>query len=366
MRKNRVIGAALSAAMVASLATSAFAAWAPSKTQQEIISASGTANIGGTQSTITTVVGGGTVPEGYPVTSTGNLVLSQVSDPVILVTPLSQTQLGNQGVGLGLAWGDKAGLETESGLTYAANAKTNLVYQTVVNAQDTMEFVSKFPGDVQGAMEALIAQKIEAKRTALEQQKAEAEANGDAEALAAIEKQLAALEDPDYASLNNYSPLAVFDVSASAALLEQMQEGDTVDVTFELNGVNQDSDLIALHFRGDIEDCDSVLETVNSDFDNAVVDFDVEVLDVVVEDGKATITLSSFSPVMLMTRVETETTPAPTQEPEASAQPSQAVTEPGESSSNMMMWIIGAVVVVLAIVVVVAVSKSKKKTPVKK
>ena len=312
MHKNRWIGAALGAAMMASLATSAFAAWAPSKTQQEIISASGVANIGGNQTTITTIVGGGKVPEGYPVTSSGNLILSQVSDPVVLITPLSLTQLGNQGVGEGLAYKDKAGLETESGLTYAANAKTNLVYQTGVNAQDTTEFLSKFPGDVKGAMEALIAQKIEAKRTELERQKAEAEADGDEEAVAAIEKQLAVLENPDYASVNNYSPLAVFDVSASAALLEQIQ---------------------------------------------------VEVLDVATEDGKATITLSSFSPVMLMTRVETEEGAQPSQEPQATQQPEEK-PQP-EESSNILPWVIGGIVVVVAVVLFV-VAKSKKKTPVEK
>ena len=347
MRKNRMMGAALGIVMAASVASSAFAAWAPSKTQQEIISASGSANIGGNKTTITTIVGGGKVPEGYPITSSGNLILSQVSDPVVLITPLSLTQLGNQGVGEGLAYKDKAGLETESGLTYAANAKTNLVYQTVVNAQDTTEFLSKFPGDVKGAMEALIAQKIEAKRAELEQQKAEAEANGDEEAVAAIEKQLAVLENPDYASVNNYSPLA----------------GDTVDVTVELNGVNQNSDLVALHFMGDIEDCDATLEMVNTDFDNAVVDFDVEVLDVAADDGKATITLSSFSPVMLMTRVETEEGAQPSQEPQATQQPEEK-PQP-EESSNILPWVIGGIVVVVAVVLFV-VAKSKKKTPVEK
>ena len=363
MHKNRWIGAALGAAMMASLATSAFAAWAPSKTQQEIISASGTANIGGNRTPITTIVGGGKVPEGYPITSSGNLILSQVSDPVVLITPLSLTQLGNQGVGEGLAYKDKAGLETESGLTYAANAKTNLVYQTVVNAQDTTEFLSKFPGDVKGAMEALIAQKIEAKRTELERQKAEVEADGDEEAVAAIEKQLAVLENPDYASVNNYSPLAVFDVSASAALLEQMQEGDTVDVTFEVNGVNENSDLIALHFMGNIEDCDAAMDMVNNDFVNATLDFQVEVLDVATEDGKATITLSSFSPVMLMTRVETEEGAQPSQEPQATQQPEEK-PQP-EESSNILPWVIGGIVVVVAVVLFV-VAKNKKKTPVEK
>lgn len=363
MHKNRWIGAALGAAMMASLATSAFAAWAPSKTQQEIISASGTANIGGNRTPITTIVGGGKVPDGYPITSSGNLILSQVSDPVVLITPLSLTQLGNQGVGEGLAYKDKAGLETESGLTYAANAKTNLVYQTVVNAQDTTEFLSKFPGDVKGAMEALIAQKIEAKRTELERQKAEVEADGDEEAVAAIEKQLAVLENPDYASVNNYSPLAVFDVSASAALLEQMQEGDTVDVTFEVNGVNENSDLIALHFMGNIEDCDAAMDMVNNDFVNATLDFQVEVLDVATEDGKATITLSSFSPVMLMTRVETEEGAQPSQEPQATQQPEEK-PQP-EESSNILPWVIGGIVVVVAVVLFV-VAKNKKKTPVEK
>lgn len=363
MHKNRWIGAALGAAMMASLATSALAAWAPSKTQQEIISASGIANIGGSRAPITTIVGGGKVPEGYPITSSGNLILSQVSDPVVLITPLSLTQLGNQGVGEGLAYKDKAGLETESGLTYAANAKTNLVYQTVVNAQDTTEFLSKFPGDVKGAMEALIAQKIEAKRTELERQKAEAEADGDEEAVAAIEKQLAVLENPDYASVDNYSPLAVFDVSASAALLEQMNEEDTVDVTFEVNGVNENSDLIALHFMGNIEDCDAAMDMVNNDFANATLDFQVEVLDVATEDGKATITLSSFSPVMLMTRVETEEGAQPSQEPQATQQPEEK-PQP-EESSNILPWVIGGIVVVVAVVLFV-VAKSKKKTPVEK
>lgn len=363
MHKNRWIGAAMGVAMMASLATSAFAAWAPSKTQQEIISASGIANIGGSRAPITTIVGGGKVPEGYPITSSGNLILSQVSDPVVLITPLSLTQLGNQGVGEGLPYKDKAGLETESGLTYAANAKTNLVYQTVVNAQDTTEFLSKFPGDVKGAMEALIAQKIEAKRAELEQQKAGAEANGDEETVAAIEKQLAVLENPDYASVNNYSPLAVFDVSASAALLEQMNEEDTVDVTFEVNGVNENSDLIALHFMGNIEDCDAAMDMVNNDFANATLDFQVEVLDVATEDGKATITLSSFSPVMLMTRVETEEGAQPSQEPQATQQPEEK-PQP-EESSNILPWVIGGIVVVVAVVLFV-VAKSKKKTPVEK
>lgn len=363
MHKNRWIGAALGAAMMASLATSALAAWAPSKTHQEIISASGIANIGGSRAPITTIVGGGKVPEGYPITSSGNLILSQVSDPVVLITPLSLTQLGNQGVGEGLAYKDKAGLETESGLTYAANAKTNLVYQTGVNAQDTTEFLSKFPGDVKGAMEALIAQKIEAKRTELDRQKAEAEADGDEEAVAAIEKQLAVLENPDYASVNNYSPLAVFDVSASAALLEQMNEEDTVDVTFEVNGVNENSDLIALHFMGNIEDCDAAMDMVNNDFVNATLDFQVEVLDVATEDGKATITLSSFSPVMLMTRVETEEGAQPSQEPQATQQPEEK-PQP-EESSNILPWVIGGIVVVVAVVLFV-VAKSKKKTPVEK
>lgn len=363
MHKNRWIGAAMGAAMMASLATSAFAAWAPSKTQQEIISASGTANIDGNRAPITTIIGGGKVPEGYPITSSGNLILSQVSDPVVLITPLSLTQLGNQGVGEGLAYKDKAGLETESGLTYAANAKTNLVYQTVVNAQDTTEFLSKFPGDVKGAMEALIAQKIEAKRTELERQKAEAEADGDEEAVAAIEKQLAVLENPDYASVNNYSPLAVFDVSASAALLEQMNEEDTVDVTFEVNGVNENSDLIALHFMGNIEDCDAAMDMVNNDFVNATLDFQVEVLDVATEDGKATITLSSFSPVMLMTRVETEEGAQPSQEPQATQQPEEK-PQP-EESGNILPWVIGGAVVVIAVILFV-VAKTKKKTPVEK
>src|SRR5699024_6097899 len=134
-------------------------------------------------------------------------------------------------------------------------------------------------------------------------------------------------------------------------LLEQMNEEDTVDVTFEVNGVNENSDLIALHFMGNIEDCDAAMDMVNNDFVNATLDFQVEVLDVATEDGKATITLSSFSPVMLMTRVETEEGDQPSQEPQATQQPEEK-PQP-EESGNILPWVIGGIVVVVAVVLFV-------------
>lgn len=227
-----------------------------------------------------------------------------------------------------------------------------MVYQTVVKAQNTSDFVARFPGDVKVKMEALIAKKMEAKRAQLEARKEEAKANADNEALDAIDRQLAALEGANYGSVDNYSPLSVFDVSASNALLEQMKEGDTVDVTFEINGVNQESDLIALHFRGDIQDCDATMEGINQDFQNTVVEFDVEVLDVVAEDGKATMTLSSFSPVMILTRVENQVEVQPSQQPEE---------VPEEEKSNATPWVIlGSVVVVLGVVIAVTKKSSGK------
>ena len=359
MHKKQVIGAAIGASVLFSVIMPGMAAWAPSKTQQEILSARASATIGGITKPVMTVVGGGEVPEGYPVTASGNLILSQVTDPLILVTPLSQTQLGNQGVGEGLAYGDKAGLETESGLTYAANAKTNLVYQTIVNAKNTTEFLSKFPGNVKRDVEELIARNIQAEREELEREKADAEANGDEKTVASVEKQLAALEEPSRTSVNSYSPLAVFDVSASSALLEQMGEGDTVDLTLELNGVNQDSDLIALHFMGDPEDCDATRDLVNSDFAHAVVDFDVEVLEVTVEEKAATFTLSSFSPVVLMTRVESNAEEAPNQTEKPVHEESQ-----GTDKGSWMAWTIGGAVG--AGILVTAVMAGKKKTSEKK
>lgn len=354
MHKKQVIGAAIGASVLFSVIMPSMAAWAPSKTQQEILSARGSATIGGITKPVITVVGGGEVPEGYPVTASGNLILSQVTDPLILITPLSQTQLGNQGVGEGLAYRDKAGLETESGLTYAANAKTNLVYQTIVNAKNTTEFLSKFPGNVKRDVEELIARNIQAEREELEREKADAEANGDEKTVASVEKQLAVLEEPSRTSVNSYSPLAVFDVSASSALLEQMGEGDTVDLTLELNGVNQDSDLIALHFMGDPEDCDAMLDLVNSDFTHAVVDFDVEVLEVAVEEKAATFTLSSFSPVMLMTRVDSKVEEGP-QETEL---PTQEESQPPKQD-DWMTWTIGGTVVIVVLAIAVVAGKKK-------
>ena len=136
-----------------------------------------------------------------------------------------------------------------------------------------------------------------------------------------------------------------------------------MDVTFEVNGVNENSDLIALHFMGNIEDCDAAMDMVNNDFVNATLDFQVEVLDVATEDGKATITLSSFSPVMLMTRVETEEGAQPSQEPQATQQPEEK-PQP-EESGNILPWVIGGAVVVIAVILFV-VAKTKKKTPVEK
>lgn len=332
----------MGAALLAGAAAPALAAWAPSKTVQEIISAHSSATIGGVTMPVVTVVGGGEVPEGYPVTSTGNLILSQVADPVVLVTPLSLTQLGNQGVGLGLAYGEKAGLETESGLTYAANAKTNLVYQTVLGAQSTEEFLGKFPGDAVASMEQLIGEKIQAMQARLEQQLAQAQANGETETVAALQKQLEQLMSADYASVDCYAPLALFDVSASSALQAQLGEGDTVDVTVELNGVHGDSDVIALHFMGELEDCDAVMEQVSTDYANATVDLRVEVLDVEAGDGTATFTLSSFSPVMLMIRVEDQADPSPSVAPQEVPEDSQEQQAP-----DLLTWVMGAVAVVL-------------------
>ena len=105
------------------------------------------------------------------------------------------------------------------------------------------------------------------------------------------------------------------------------------------------------------------MDMVNNDFVNATLDFQVEVLDVATEDGKATITLSSFSPVMLMTRVETEEGAQPSQEPQATQQPEEK-PQP-EESGNILPWVIGGAVVVIAVILFV-VAKTKKKTPVEK
>ena len=86
-------------------------------------------------------------------------------------------------------------------------------------------------------------------------------------------------------------------------------------------------------------------------------------LDVAVDDGKATITLSSFSPVMLMTRIETEEGTQPSQEPQATQQPEEK-PQP-EESGNILPWVIGGAVVVIAVILFV-VAKTKKKTPVEK
>lgn len=321
----------LSAAVLATTITcSVFAEWVPSKTQQEIISGSGaiikeeslTQETPVVQNPVTNntvsatpvpqtqvvtevpIITGTSVPQGVPVTATGHAVLSKIDEPMIKVTPLSVTQSANSGVGDGLHFNDRNSMETDSGLTYLANEKTNLVYKTVQLAQDTSDFLTKFNGDTHNIMQEMIQQKIQTQKSSLQQKIEQAEQAGDLETVDKLQTMMGDLDHPEYNSVNRYAPFDMFDISITDALRQEMGSDGRVRVNLELNGIHDESDLIALHFYGEIEDTDQIHKELEENFENALLDLHVEVLDVEVENGIATIELSTFSPVMLMMRQE--------------------------------------------------------------
>lgn len=387
MNRNIILGGVFCTVLAMFTAIPAFAEWTPSKTQQEIISTSGSLikeepitqntnessneNSNSTDKdknnptndrVITSVVvtTGDFVPEGIPVTSTGHAILSKIKEPMIKITPLSVTQSANEEVDDGLSFHDKKWLETESGLTYSDNEKTNLVHKTMVLAQNTSEFLSKFTGDAHSVMQEIIFQKLEREKLELYAKREEAEQNNDIETLLQIDSQLATIEQDHYTHVDNYAPFAVFDVAVTDALREQMGNNGKVSVTFELNGVKQDSDMIALHFRGDIEDTDIVHQALEEDFENSILEFDVEVLDVVVDHGVATIELSSFSPIMFMMRAEAVEENEPIVEESLEIEDEISHTISSELEDGQTIW--GLNIAIAAVVVILLIMYKKRKS----
>lgn len=314
--KKQIISTVAAVALAASLAMPAAAVWQPSRVQQ---SGTGTAasTPSGTTSTELEVVN--EVPTG----TDGKVINVETSqNPWIKVTAVADALAANEKFSADLSFSQKAGELTETGLFYSTNADTNLIYAAMDKAESTEAFLKLFGED----------------------------------ALAKVQADIGEGED-----LNDYEAAALFDVTASEGA-KKLLNGKAVDVEVALPGVKADSKLVGLHFTNGPEDPEAAQETVKNDFANAKLEYDVEVIDTVAGDGKATITMDSFSPVMILVKTEktavaAEATAAPTEEPAATEAPAAPADNGGSN------WVLPAVIAVVVVAVgAVVVTRSKKKT----
>lgn len=333
--KKRLVSGAVAVTMAAMLACPVFAAWQPSKTVQEVngVQASVTSSDGTTADLEITM---------QPKTAADSSVLNVVEDtqPYIKVTPVSRTQAANEMVDAELpelAYAEKATETTETGLQYSDNEKVNLIFEAVTRSTSTTQFLEKVSGNLLNlVMEAVNA--------------------------------ISDAQTEQSVTIDDFAPASLFDVTASAGAIEQMGENGSVDVELEVPGITADSNIIAIHFLGDVPDIEAARESLTSDFENAILNYDAEILDAVAGDGTVTVTMTSFSPVLILTQTaapaETEA-PAATEEPaagtvstpEPSAEPTQAEPTTDNGGNG---WVLPVVIVVIAVVIVVAVVVTRK------
>ena len=318
--KKQIISTVAAVALAASLAMPA-AAWQPSRVQQSGTGTAASAASGTTSTELKVVNEAPTGTDGKAI----NVETSQ--NPWIKVTAVADALAANEKFSADLSFSQKAGELTETGLFYSTNADANLIYAAMDKADRTEAFLKLFGED----------------------------------ALAKVQAALGEGED-----VNDYEAAALFDVTASEGA-KKLLNGKAVDVEVALPGVKADSKLIGLHFTNGPEDPETAQETVANDFTNAKLEYDVEVIDTVAGDGKATITMDSFSPVMILVKAEktdaaaAEATAAPTEEPAATEAPAAPADNGGSN------WVLPAVIAVVVVAVgAVVVTRSKKKTTVGK
>lgn len=278
-------------------------------------------------------------------------------------------------------------LSGSSNLDAATNAKTNIVYAAAQAAESTSTLLSKFSNaaDVQKAVADQIAAnkaatvaKLNTKRDELASNLDKLKANGASEAeisaaeqeLAEVDAQIAATESADYDSMDNYEPAALFDVSVDDTVAQELADGGSVEIPVTVDGITEDSDVLALHFIGDVTDADAVADAIQNDPDATIDEMSVEVIPCVAGDGMVTLTMTSFSPVMILTRAQTEVTvastaeqaPAETNEATATPAPAEEVEETENTGIASWVYVVIVIVVVVVVGAVVVTRKNKKKT----
>lgn len=277
-------------------------------------------------------------------------------------------------------------LDGTSSLDAASNAKMNLVYAAATATKSTSELMGKFSNtaEVTTAIETQIAANKTAKVERLNAQRDELSAKVDQlkadgagadeisaaeQELAQVDAQISATEAADYDSMDNYEPAALFDVSVSGDMEQMLADGGSVEVSVKVDGITADSDVLALHFMGDVADAEALTEELKNNADAVIDDMTVEVLPCVAGDGMVTLTMTSFSPVMILTRAETEVAvtepaeqaPATTDDATVEATPAPS-EDTAEAASSSNLWIYAIVVVVVVVIAAVVVVTRKKKT----
>lgn len=324
---RKLISAGVAFAMVVSLSCPVFAAWQPSKTVQEL---------GAVQAAVVTEDGTRAEIEIALQPSIGEdqevVSVKEDTTPYILVTPLSETQAKNAALDADsdLSFAERAAILTETGLTYSDNEKVNLIFDAVTRSSSTTEFLEK----VGGGLLDLVTEAV----------------NGFSNG-----------ESGQEVAVDDFAPVALFDVTASAGALEMMGENGSVEIQLEVPGIKEDSSVIAIHFLGEVEDMEAAQEALENNFESALLNYDAELLDVVAGEGAVTVTMNGFSPVLIMTQVEDETgTAAGIATPEPTAEP--APEEPVEEGSGWVVPAVVAAIVVVAVAAVVVTRKNKETT----
>lgn len=296
-----------------------------------------------------------------------------VSDGGILVTNVANT------------------LDYSGNLDVATSDKTNVVYYAALTTNSTSDLVSRFgnTNEVTSAIEAQIAankavtvERLNAQRDELsakvEQLKADGASEDDIAAaeqqLAQAEAEIAATEAADYDNMDNYEAAALFDVSVSGDMEQMLAAGGSVEIPVKVDGITPESDVLALHFVGDLTDAKAVAEKLQADESITVDGMNVEVIPCTPGDGMVTLTMSSFSPVMILTRAQTEVTVVTVEEPaeQATTADSSVAATPApqeapqesveETSTGSNVWIYIVVVIVVVVIAGAVVVTRKKKT----
>ena len=334
------------AALTVMTALPAAAEWQPSRVQQEVgvVSATALRPDGGTAALQITT---------EPVYTQDGAVLDfkTTRQPYIKVTPVSHTIAANLGFNEQednalLTYGEKAGRTTGTGLTYAVNADTNLVYTAVTRADSTTAFLDKMNGTLRGLFEQRVAEQNQAVQTALSEQKAALEqqireltGQGKEQQTAALQAQADTLDGQIEAAgavtAQDYAPMSLFDITASAGALEKMGENGRVRLELEIPGVSPEGQYIVIHFLGAPEDPEALQNALEQDFARTMLDYDAELLESVPGDGTLTIEMEQFSPVLVMARVE----PAAAQEPQQPAAPVEDAAGPAQESAGRSGWL---------------------------
>lgn len=239
---KRVASVSLAAAVAATAGSQALAVgWQPSRTQNEVEVVESVVSTGiGAQVAVTAG------PSINP--ATGSILqVQQSQDAVIQVTPVSQTLAVNNAINAanpGLSAGQLSANPTASGLSYAANGQLNNLYNQITTAESTEQLLETTVPAAAAEFEATVG-----------------------------------------APASDYTPIALYDVAASASAKAAIAESGSAQVAISVPGVADSTQLVATCWDRN---------------DNS------RTVPVRVVNGVVYLTVYSSGPVMIMARVQVQ------------------------------------------------------------